>query len=31
MFRDNTPDGATVATDHMISDWEASAFDPMSP
>ncbi len=22
-FRDNTPDGATVATDHMISDWEA--------
>ena len=23
MFRDNTPDGATVATDHMISDWEA--------
>jgi hypothetical protein len=23
VFRDNTPDGATVATDHMISDWEA--------
>jgi hypothetical protein len=23
MFRDNTPDGATVATDHMISDWES--------
>lgn len=23
MFRDNTPDGATIATDHQISDWEA--------
>jgi hypothetical protein len=22
-FRDNTPDGATVATDQMIADWEA--------
>src|ERR1044072_3943908 len=22
-FRDNTPDGATVDTDHMISDWGA--------
>jgi len=21
-FRDNTPDGATIATDHQISDWE---------
>jgi hypothetical protein len=27
-FRDNTPDGATVATDHMISDWEAIALAP---
>ncbi|HEX3283279.1 MAG TPA: hypothetical protein VHT50_01155 [Mycobacterium sp.] len=23
MYRDNTPDGATIATDHQISDWEA--------
>jgi hypothetical protein len=23
VFRDNTPDGATIDTDHMISDWEA--------
>ena len=23
LFRDNTPDGATVATDHQIADWEA--------
>ena len=23
LFRDNTPDGATVATDHQIVDWEA--------
>ena len=22
-FRDNTPDGATIATDHQISDWES--------
>ena len=28
VFRDNTPDGATVATDHMISDWEAIALAP---
>ena len=28
MFRDNTPDGATVATDHMISDWEAISLAP---
>jgi hypothetical protein len=28
VFRDNTPNGATVATDHMISDWEAIALAP---
>lgn len=28
MFRDNTPDGATIATDHMIADWEAIALAP---
>ena len=28
LFRDNTPDGATVATDHMISDWEAIGLAP---
>ena len=28
MFRDNTPDGATIATDHMISDWEAIGLAP---
>ena len=28
MFRDNTPDGATIATDHMISDWEAIDLAP---
>ena len=28
VFRDNTPDGATVATDHMISDWEAIELAP---
>jgi hypothetical protein len=28
VFRDNTPDGATVATDHMISDWEAISVAP---
>ncbi|RDH76486.1 hypothetical protein DVS77_20800 [Mycolicibacterium moriokaense] len=28
VFRDNTPDGATVATDHMISDWEAINLAP---
>ena len=27
-FSDNTPDGATVATDHMISDWESIALSP---
>ena len=27
-FRDNTPDGATVATDHMISDWETIGLAP---
>jgi hypothetical protein len=27
-FRDNTPDGATVATDHMIADWEAIILAP---
>jgi hypothetical protein len=28
VFSDNTPNGATVATDHMISDWEAIALAP---
>ncbi|MET0451819.1 MAG: hypothetical protein ABW137_08260 [Mycobacterium sp.] len=28
VFRDNTPDGATVTTDHNISDWEAIALAP---
>lgn len=23
LFRDNTPNGATIATDHVITDWEA--------
>jgi hypothetical protein len=27
-FRDNTPDGSTIATDHMISDWEAIGLAP---
>ena len=27
-FRDNTPDGATIATDHLISDWEAINLAP---
>lgn len=27
-FRDNTPNGATVSTDHQISDWEAIALSP---
>ncbi|TPG33752.1 hypothetical protein EAH80_16050 [Mycobacterium hodleri] len=27
-FRDNTPDGATVNTDHLITDWEAIALAP---
>jgi hypothetical protein len=28
VFRDNTPDGATVATDHLIADWEAIQLAP---
>ena len=28
MFRDNTPDGATISTDHEIADWEAFQFEP---
>lgn len=28
VFSDNTPDGATVSTDHPISDWEAIALAP---
>jgi len=28
MYRDNTPDGATIDTDHQISDWEAIALVP---
>jgi hypothetical protein len=28
MFRDNTPDGATISTDHQIADWEAFQFAP---
>lgn len=27
-FRDDTPNGAVVATDHMISDWESVALTP---
>jgi hypothetical protein len=27
-FRDNTPDGATVTTDHQISDWQTIALEP---
>lgn len=27
-FQDNTPNGATVTTDHQISDWEAIALGP---
>jgi hypothetical protein len=27
-YRDNTPDGATIATDHLISDWEAINLAP---
>jgi hypothetical protein len=30
-FRDNTPDGATVTTDHQIIDWEAIALAPDVP
>ncbi|WP_408633401.1 Rv1815 family serine proteinase [Mycolicibacterium arenosum] len=28
LFRDNTPNGTTVSTDHMITDWEAIALLP---
>jgi hypothetical protein len=28
VFHDNTPNGATVSTDHLISDWEAIALAP---
>ena len=28
LFRDDTPDGATISTDHVISDWEAIALAP---
>lgn len=28
VFRDNTPNGATVTTDHQITDWEAIALLP---
>jgi hypothetical protein len=28
MFRDNTPDGATISTDHQIADWEAFQLAP---
>ncbi len=31
MFRDNTPDGATVATDQMIADWETIQLLPDVP
>jgi hypothetical protein len=27
-YRDNTPNGATVSTDHLISDWEAISIAP---
>lgn len=27
-FSDNTPNGATITTDHLISDWEAIALAP---
>lgn len=27
-FRDNTPNGATISTDHMITDWETIALVP---
>jgi hypothetical protein len=30
-FRDNTPDGATVATDHLIADWQTIALAPNVP
>ncbi|KAA0074194.1 hypothetical protein CIW52_34730 [Mycolicibacterium sp. P9-64] len=28
IYRDNTPDGATVATDHLIADWETISLAP---
>lgn len=28
LFRDNTPNGMTITTDHMITDWEAIALLP---
>jgi hypothetical protein len=28
VFRDNTPDGATISTDHQIADWEAFQLAP---
>lgn len=31
LFRDNTPNGATIATDHAITDWEAIALLPDVP
>jgi hypothetical protein len=31
LFRDNTPNGATIATDHPITDWEAIALSPDVP
>src|ERR1041384_2586970 len=27
-FRDNTPDGATIDTNHQIADWEAISLSP---
>lgn len=31
LYRDNTPDGATVDTNHQISDWEAIGLAPDIP
>jgi hypothetical protein len=31
LFRDNTPNGATIATDHAITDWETIALLPDVP
>jgi len=28
LFRDNTPNGATVDTNHQIADWEAISLSP---
>jgi hypothetical protein len=30
LFRDNTPNGATVDTNHQIADWEAISLAPTS-